>query len=80
MSSWHYNKFTNASIIQDCVDLLNDSNFMNIYTTEQVFCVTADDKVNVGNGAMMIANADNDYIVVINTNTINHIEIKPNAQ
>lgn len=80
MSSWHYNKFTNASIIKDCIDLLNDNNFMNIYTPEANFFVTANDKINVGDGAMMIVNADNDSIIVINTNVINHIEVRPNAQ
>lgn len=77
--SWHYNHIKDVSIIKDCVDLLNDNNEMHIYTDKRVFVITNKDKIEVGDGAMMIVIDinDNDIIQVINTNIIHYIEIKP---
>lgn len=77
--SWHYNKFTDISAIQEVLDILNDDNFCYIFTEDSDFIITHNDKVTVGVGAMMIVSEHENgkWVELINTDKITHLEIRP---
>ena len=77
--SWHYNKFTDTSAIQEVLDILNKDNFCYIFTEDTDFIITHEDEVTVGVGALMIVSKHDDgtWVELINTDKINHIEIRP---
>lgn len=77
--SWHYNKFTDSSAIQEVIDVLNEENFGYIFTEDSDFIITHEDKITVGVGAMMIVseNKNGKFVQLINTEKITHIEIHP---
>lgn len=77
--SWHYNKFTDTSAIQEVLDILNQDNFCYIFTEDTDFIITHEDKVTVGVGALMIVSEHDDgtWVELINTNKITHLEVRP---
>ena len=79
MKSWHFNEFTESSAIQEVIDILNENNFCYISTEDTDFIITHEDKVTVGVGALMIVSEHENgrWVELINTDKINHIEIRP---
>lgn len=77
--SWHYNKFTDTSAIQEVLDILNQDNFCYIFTEDTDFIITHEDDIKVGVGVLMIVSEHDDgrWVELINTNKITHLEVRP---
>ena len=82
--SWHYNEWTQKSSIQQMIDLLDESNFIEIYMiNDDNFFVTVEDEVFIGDGAMLISSVHQNgdkWAHLINTKYIYCIELRPSKK
>lgn len=71
--SWHLAMWQDKSLIQELVELLNEDNYINVYTNHSNFFITSEDSVTVGENALMIAS--DDCVQLINTDYIIYVEL-----
>ena len=57
----------------DAPELLNEDNYINVYTNHSNFFITSEDSVTVGENALMIAS--DDCVQLINTDYIIYVEL-----
>ena len=72
--SWHFNDYSNKSLLVDLVKLVNEEHYITIFMDNGVqFVITDEDDVDIGAEAMMIATKNE--VVFINTNKIEYLKI-----
>lgn len=78
-NSWHFNYGQGKSLIKELVDMLDETNYMEIWTSDGDYLfVTSEDRIDIGARAILVSSDNN--IDLINTNYIIRVNIHRKSQ